>query len=301
MVPSSATVGTDVNLPGRMSFAGHSSREDYVEGIQDRVAIVTGAGRGIAQAVALKFADEGGLIVANDVDQEPLDETLRLIRVMGGKGVGLVGSVTEPDIGERLAELAVSTYGDVHHVFTAAGYTWDGMTHRMSDEQWQAIIDVHLTGTFRVVRDTFKVMRELAQTSIARGEAPVSRHIVTVSSQSSFGNLGQVNYAAAKAGIVGLTRTVALEGAMFNIVANSVAYGAIDTRLTRARETQEERQGQAVLGIPQVRRNKMIEDLPMKRVGTIDEAAGPVLFLCSDLSNYVSGALLEINGASHIS
>ena len=272
-----------------------------MDGIQGRVAIVTGAGRGIAQAVALKFAEEGAMIVANDLDRAPLDETLKQIEAMGGKAVGLAGSVTESGIGERLADLAVSTFGDVHHVFAAAGYSWDGMTHRMTDEQWQAIIDVHLTGTFRVVRDAFKVMRERAQESIQKGEVPTPRHIVTVSSQSGFGNLGQANYAAAKAGIVGLTRTVALEGAMFNIVANSVAYGAIDTRLTRARETQEERLGQAVLGIPQSRRDKMVEDLPMKRVGSVEEAAGPVLFLCSDLSNYVSGALLEINGASHIS
>ena len=270
-------------------------------GIEGKVAIVTGAGRGIGQAVALGLADEGALIVANDLDQAPLDDTLGQIAAMGGRGVGLAGSVTDPSIGKRLADLAVSTFGDVHLAFTAAGFTWDGMTHRITDEQWQAIIDVHLTGTFRVVRDAFTVMRDNAKAALDRHETPIARHIVTVSSRSAFGNLGQSNYAAAKAGIVGLTRTVALEGAMFNIVANSVAYGAIDTRLTRAREAQEEKVGQAVLGIPKSQRDKMVDELPMKRVGTVEEAAGPVIFLCSDQSNYVSGVLLEINGASLIS
>lgn len=272
-----------------------------MNGIEGKVAIVTGAGRGIGQAVALGLAEEGAFIVANDLDQEPLDDTLGQIAAMGGKGVGLAASVGDADIGKRLADLAVENFGDLHLVFTAAGYTWDGMVHRMTDDQWQAIIDIHLTGTFRVLRDAFNVMRDNAKASMDNGEVPVSRHLVTVSSQSGFGNLGQANYAAAKAGIVGLTRTMALEGAMFNILANSVAYGAIDTRLTRARESQEERLGEAVLGIPKTRREEMVGDLPMKRVGTVEEAAGPVIFLCSDQSNYVSGALLEINGASHIS
>ena len=272
-----------------------------MEGIEGKVAIVTGAGRGIGQAVALGLAEEGALIVANDLDQEPLDDTLGQIQAMGGKVVGLAASVGDADVGERLAALAVSSFGDVHVVFTAAGFTWDGMAHRMGDDQWQAIIDIHLTGTFRVVRDAFKVMRENAKNVMeAGGEAP-ARHIVTVSSQSGFGNLGQANYSAAKAGIAGLTRTFALEGAMFNILANSLAYGTMDTRLTRARESQEERVGEAVLGIPQTTRDKVLDLLPMKRPGTVQEAAGPVLFLCSDLSNYVSGALLEVNGAAHIS
>ncbi len=272
-----------------------------MKGIRGRVAIVTGAGRGIGQGVALALAEEGAELVLNDLEQGPLDETLRQVGSLGGRAVGLAASVMEPSIGERLASLAVERFGDVHAVVTAAGYTWDGMTHRMTDEQWQAIIDVHLTGTFRVVRDAFKVMREKARAAQEQGGMPPARHIVTISSMSGFGNLGQVNYAAAKAGIVGLTRTVALEGATFNILANSVAYGPIDTRLTRPRESQEEHVGEAVLGIPTAHRDKHVESLPMKRVGTVEEAVGPVLFLVSDLANYTSGALLEVNGAAHIS
>ena len=272
-----------------------------MDGIQGRVAIVTGAGRGIGRGVALRLAEEGANVVANDLDPAPLDETVRQIEAMGGRAAAVAGSVSDSAVSERLAATAMERFGDIHITVAAAGYTWDGMAHRVSDEQWQAIIDVHLTGTFYVVRDAFKVMRERAREALDRGDRPVARHIVTVSSQSSFGHLGQINYSAAKAGIVGVTRTMALEGAMFNVLANSVAFGAIDTRLTRARETQEERLGEAVLGIPESQRNEMIERLPLKRVGTVDEAVGPVLFLCSDLSNFVSGALLEVNGAAHIS
>ena len=138
-------------------------------------------------------------------------------------------------------------------------------------------------------------LREQARAERERGEEPPARHIVTISSLSGFGHLGQANYSAAKAGIAGLTRTVALEGASFNVLANSVAFGVIDTRLTRPREGQEERVGQAVLGIPREQREKAVELVPLKRVGTVDEAVGPVLFLCSDLANYTTGALLEVN------
>ncbi len=271
-----------------------------VEGIRERVAIVTGAGRGIGQATALKLAEEGAHLVLNDLDQEPLDETIARIEALGGQAVGLAGSVTDPTIGERLAALAVERFGDVHIVVTAAGYTWDGMIHRMTDDQWSAIVDVHLTGTFRVVRDAFKVMREKARAVQEKGEQPVARHLVTISSLSGFGNLGQANYAAAKAGIAGLTRTLALEGALFNVLANTVAFGFMDTRLTRARETQEEKVGTAVLGIPTQRREAHIQEIPLKRPGTVDEAAGSITFLCSDLSNYVTGVLLEVNGGIHI-
>lgn len=271
-----------------------------MEGIDGRVAIVTGAGRGIGQGTAMALSREGASIVCNDLEQGPADETVRMIEADGGKAVALAGSVTEPDLGEKLTALAVERFGGLHIVVTAAGYTWDGMVHRMTDEQWQAIIDVHLTGTFRVARDAFKVMREHAREEKERGENVPARHLVTISSLSGFGNIGQANYSAAKAGIVGLTRTMAIEGAMFNVLANSLAFGFIDTRLTRARENQEERVGQAVLGVPDDQRQRFIELIPLKRAGAVEEAVGPIVFLCSDLSSYTTGALLEVNGGVHM-
>ena len=271
-----------------------------VEGIDGRVAIVTGAGRGIGQGVAVRLAREGARVVLNDRDQEPLDETLKLIEEAGGAAVGLAASVTDPEIGQRLAELAVNTYGDIHIVVTAAGFLWDGMIHRMTDEQFETIVDVHLGGTFRVVRDTFKVMRERARAEKERGENVPARRIVTISSLSGFGNLGQANYAAAKAGIAGLTRTVAIEGALFNVLANSLAFGFIDTRMTRATELQNEYVGEAVQGIPEAARQKALDLIPLHRPGAVEEAVGPIIFFCSDLSTYATGALLEVNGGVHI-
>jgi 3-oxoacyl-[acyl-carrier protein] reductase len=269
-----------------------------MDGIAGKVAIVTGAGRGIGQGLALALAERGARLVLNDLDAGPLEATAAQA---GAETVAIAGSVTDPGLGAELAAVAASRFGGVDLVATCAGYTWDGMLHRMADEQWQAMIDVHLTGTYRVVQAAFKAMRERAGAEREAGVPPVPRRIVTVSSMSGFGNLGQANYAAAKAGVVGLTRTLALEGAAFNILANSVAFGPIDTRMTRPRESQDERVGGAPQGIPEAAREKYLATLPLGRVGTVDEAVGPMLFLLSSHADYVSGALLEVNGGAHIS
>ncbi|MDE2765143.1 MAG: SDR family oxidoreductase [Chloroflexota bacterium] len=268
-----------------------------MEGITGKTAIVTGAGRGIGRGLAAALAAHGARLVLNDLDQTPLEETAALT---GGDPALVAGSVTDPQVGARLTEAALDRFGALDVVAACAGYTWDGMFHRMTDDQWRAIVDVHLNGTYNVARPAFAAMRDLARAEAERGERPAPRKIVTVSSMSAFGNVGQANYAAAKAGVVGLTRTLALEGARFNILANSAAFGPIDTRLTRAREEQDERVGEAALGIPQAARDAYLAAIPLGRTGTIEEAVGPLLFLASDHANYVSGALLEVNGAAHI-
>ncbi|MDA1215407.1 MAG: SDR family oxidoreductase [Chloroflexi bacterium] len=271
-----------------------------MRGIEGKVALVTGAGRGIGQGLALGLAAEGAKLVLNDLDEGPVNDTVQQIKAAGGQAIGIAGSVTDPSLASQLVDAAKSEYGDLHIIGTCAGFIWDGMIHRMTDDQWQGIIDVHLTGTFRVVRESVSFMREKAKAEKEANGNAMARHIVTVSSLSGFGNLGQANYAAAKAGIVGLTRTVALEGAMFNIMANSVAFGLIDTRMTRSQETQNERVGEAVQGIPEQAREKLMATVPLNRPGSVEEAVGPMLFLASDHANYVSGVLLEVNGASHI-
>ena len=271
-----------------------------LDGIKGKVAIVTGAGRGIGQGVALRLAQEGAKLVINDRDQEPLAETIKRIQKDGGEVVGIAESVTADDIGEKLAQKALDTFGDIHIVVPAAGFLWDGMIHRMTNEQFETIINVHLGGTFKVVRDSFKIMREKAREEKENGTTVPARRIVTISSLSGFGNLGQANYSAAKAGIAGLTRTVAIEGAMFNVLANSLAFGLIDTRMTRPIESQNEYVDGAVQGIPETARQKALEEIPLHRAGSIEEAVGPIVFFCSDLSTYTTGALLEVNGGVHI-
>jgi len=272
-----------------------------LKGLTGKVAIITGAGRGIGQGLAVALAAEGVNLVVNDLDAGPLTETVALVEAEGGLALAVAGSVLDEGMPERLVGEAMGRFGDLHVVTTCAGYTWDVMFHRMTDEQWTAMLDVHLTGTMRVVRESFRVMRERAQFEQDQERDPVARKIITVSSMSSFGNLGQANYAAAKAGVVGLTRAIALEGARSNILANSVAFGPIDTRLTRPRESQEEKLGESVLGIPEEARERYLSTIPLGRVGSLEEAVGPLMFLASAQANYLSGVLLEVNGAAHIS
>jgi 3-oxoacyl-[acyl-carrier protein] reductase len=266
--------------------------------LEGKVAIVTGAGRGIGQALALALAESGVRLVINDLDQGPLEQTAS---EANGDPIAIAGSVTDPNVGQRLTEVAVERFGCVDIVATCAGYTWDVMFHRMTVEQWQSIIDVHLGGTYHVVHPAYQAMRKQANAEKDRGDQPLSRRILTVSSMSSFGNSGQANYSAAKAGIVGLTRTIALEGAAFNILANTIAFGPIDTRMTRPRESQSEMVGGAVQGIPESARVKYFSTIPMGRPGKVAEAVGPMMFLLSSAADYVSGSLLEVNGAAHIS
>ena len=269
-------------------------------GLKDRVAIITGAGRGIGQGVALRFAQEGARLILNDLDEGPLGETVREAQERGAQATGITGSVNDTTLAERLVQQAIQEFGDIHAVVTCAGFTWDGMLHRTTDEQWQAIIDTHLTGTFRMVREAFRFMREQAKAEQQRGETPESRRIITIASSSAFGNLGQVNYSAAKAGIIGLTKTTAIEGAPFNILANTLAFGLIDTRLTREREQGEVFQERIPLGIPKEAREKALENVPLRRPGTVEEAVGPILFLASNESSYMTGHVLEVNGGGHM-
>ncbi|MBI2872030.1 MAG: SDR family oxidoreductase [Chloroflexi bacterium] len=267
--------------------------------LDGKVAIITGAGRGIGKGTALRFASEGASLVLNDLDPGPLQETVGEVKGLGAKAVAVAGSVADPALPTRVVQAANDTFGNLHIVVTCAGFTWDGMLHRMTDEQWQTIIDVHLTGTFRTVRAALQYMRERARQEQQAGGPLPARKIITISSQSAFGNVGQVNYSAAKAGIIGLTRVAALEGAMFNILANSLAFGLIDTRLTRDKELGE-KAGNVALGIPKELREQAVQRIPLKRPGTVEEAVGPILFLASEDSNYVSGHTLEVNAAAHM-
>jgi 3-oxoacyl-[acyl-carrier protein] reductase len=266
-----------------------------------KVCIITGAGRGIGQGLAVELAKHGAHLILNDLEASPLEETISLIDSTHSKIIPVIGSVTTESTANQMIEQVKENFNELNLVFTCAGFTWDTMFHRMTNEQWHSIIDVHLNGTYLVLHKAYPFMRDLGKKEMDEGKIPTPRKIVTVSSMSSFGNLGQANYAAAKAGIIGLTRTLALEGAKFNILANSVAFGAIDTRLTRSRENQDERILNSQLGIPSMAREQYIKQIPLGRFGTIQEAVGPLLFLASDSSNYISGSLIEVNGAAHLS
>jgi 3-oxoacyl-[acyl-carrier protein] reductase len=266
-------------------------------------AIVTGSGRGIGKAIATLFAQHGASVVINDIDSEVAEATAKEINDAGGNAVVCAGSVTDTEFPDRLVKTAAEAFGGIDILVNNAGYTWDSVIQNMSDEQWYAMLDVHLTAPFRIIRAATPYMREVAKKEIEEGKQ-VHRKIINISSTSGVaGNAGQVNYSAGKMGIVGVTKTMAKEWGRFNINVNAVAYGFIETRLTQAKEKQEtiEREGkQVALGIPEAMRQMSAKFIPLGRGGTPEEAAGPVLFLASPLSNYVSGAVILVTGASYV-
>ncbi|TXL81700.1 SDR family oxidoreductase [Vineibacter terrae] len=269
--------------------------------LDGRVAIVTGSGRGIGQQLALRLAREGAKIVVNDLDDAPARETIGLIEKLGGTAVACNGDVADKDFGKRIVKTAVDSFGDCHIVVNNAGYTWDSVIQKMGDDQWYAIVDVHLTAPFRVLRGFFDHLKPAFEAEKAQGRRIV-RKVVNVSSVSGVnGNAGQSNYSAAKAGIVGLTKAVSKEWGRYATTVNSVAFGYIQTRLTMPLKDGEDGsidvQGRKVkVGVQGGRIAAMNQMIPLGRGGTPEEAAGSIYLFCSPDSDYVSGQCLVVNG-----
>jgi 3-oxoacyl-[acyl-carrier protein] reductase len=271
--------------------------------VEGKVAVVTGSGRGIGRAVAELLATHGARVVVNDLKEEVAEEAAAAIRARGGEVLVAPGSITDPAFPDRLVRGTVDRFGALDIVVNNAGYTYDGVIHKMSDEQWYAMIDVHLTGPFRLLRAVSLYWRDWAKAEIEAGKT-VMRKVINVSSTSGVaGNPGQVNYSAGKMGIVGVTKTLAREWGRLNINVNAVAYGFIETRLTAAKDqaAKEEVDGKLVeLGIPEEMRKRAKAVIPLGRAGTPEEAAGPVLFLASPLADYVTGHVVLVTGGSYM-
>ena len=267
--------------------------------LQDKVALVSGAGRGIGRAIALKLASEGARLVINDLDDAPAQEVAQEIRQSGGQAVVCAGSVTAADFAERFVGTAVETFQGLDIIVNNAGYTWDNVIQKMTDEQWQAMMDVHLSAPFRILRAAQPVIRALSKQEQSEGHRVV-RKVVNVSSVAGlFGNAGQANYAAAKAGILGLTQTLAKEWGRMGVTVNCVAYGLIRTRLTEpAGEDASARIGgrDIKIGINPGLLDALERTIPLGRGGTPEEAAGAVYLLCIPESDYISGQTLLCSG-----
>jgi len=267
--------------------------------LEDKVAVITGSGRGVGKAIAKMFAKEGASVVVNDLDEAPAEETVEEIKSMGTKAVACPGNVTEKDFPEKLIGTAINEFGKLDILVNNAGYTWDAVLQKMTDEQWYAMIDIHATAPFRIIRAATPYFREAAKKDIAEGKR-VHRKIINITSLAGIcGNAGQINYSAGKAAVIGITKTVAKEWGRFNINANAVAYGVIETRLTKAKEESEdiEVEGKKIsIGIPKAMLNGFKQMVPLGRAGTPEEAAGPVVFLASPLSDYVSGEVIICSG-----
>ncbi|KAL1510314.1 hypothetical protein AB1Y20_006634 [Prymnesium parvum] len=275
-----------------------------------RAAIVTGAGRGVGAAAARLLAAHGARVVVNDLDPAPAASTAAALASSGGEAFAFPGSVMDAGFPDALVAACVERYGAPHVLVNNAGFLFDAMLHKMSDEQWAAIVHCHLTAPFQLVRAAAGPMREAAKAEMERTGRPADRSIVNVSSTSGLhGNVGQANYAAAKAGIIGLTKTIAKEFGPLGIRANAVAFGMIDTRMTSAfREEETVVVGGTPVsqGLPKhVAQMWQSEEMlraavPLCRKGTPEEAAGGILFLASPLATYVTGHTLEVTGGMGI-
>jgi 3-oxoacyl-[acyl-carrier protein] reductase len=264
--------------------------------LDSKSAIVTGSARGIGRATAELLASEGAQVLINDLDGDLAEQAASEIQ---GETAVFAGDLTEKDAPERLVQKAVDSFGKIDIIVNNAGYTRDEVVHRMTDEQFQAMLDIHLVVPFRIVRAAAPHLREPAKKEREEGKE-VFRKIVNVSSTSgTFGNAGQVNYSAAKAGVVGLTKTLAKEWGQFKVNVNAVAFGFIETRLTAAKADDNvmEIGGEEVkLGIPEQMRNLASMLIPLGRPGTPQEAADGIFLLCSPWSNYVHGQVLHVTG-----
>ncbi len=264
--------------------------------LDGKAAIVTGSARGIGRATAELLASEGAKVLINDLDGDVAEQAAGEIQ---GETTVFAGDLTKPGVPDELVKKALDDFGQLDIIVNNAGYTWDGVVHKMSDEQFQAMLDIHTVVPFRIVRAAAPFLRESAKKEKEAG-TEVFRKIVNVSSISgTMGNAGQANYSAAKAGLVGLTKTLAKEWGGFKINVNAVAFGFVETRLTAAKETSEkiERGGQEIqLGIPEQMRAMASAIIPLGRAATPEEAAGGIFILCTPWANYIHGQVLHVTG-----
>src|SRR3954451_22848707 len=264
--------------------------------LDGKAAIITGSARGIGRATAELFVREGAKVLINDIDGDVAEQAASEI---DGETPTFAGDLTEPGVPDKLVETAISELGQVDIVVNNAGYTWDAVLHKMSDEQFQAMLDIHTIAPFRILRAIAPHWRDAAKAE--KGEnKEYFRKIVNVSSISgTMGNAGQVNYSSAKAGVVGLTKTLAKEWGQFKINVNAVAFGFVETRLTASKEEGGTftKDGEEIqLGIPEQMRQMASMIIPLQRPASPEEAAGPVFFLCSPWANYVHGQVLNVTG-----
>ncbi|KXF50754.1 3-oxoacyl-ACP reductase [Rhodococcus sp. SC4] len=261
-----------------------------------KAAVVTGSGRGIGREIAIKLAGDGASVVVNDVDPQPAEQTVAHIEAAGGHAVACAGSVSADGFAERLVQASIESFGGLDIIVNNAGYLWDSVVQHMTDEQWQTILDVNLTAPFRILR--------AAQPYIKTNPVDYHRKVVNISSVSGvFGIPGEANYSAAKAGVIGLTKTLAKEWGRYRVNVNAVAYGYILTRLTESSPADEatiDVEGRTIkVGVKTRVVDTAVRAIPLGRPGTPAEAAGAAYLLCTPEADYVSGQCLVVDAARH--
>src|SRR6202166_4538771 len=273
--------------------------------LDGKTALVTGAGRGIGRAIAEKLAECGAAVMVNDLDEAALLETKYLLGSMGQKVEVLAGDLTQPDFPDKLVQGTLDAFDSIDIIVNNAGYSWDNVIQKTTDEQFQAMLEIHLVTPFRLLRAASTYIRETAKKEIASGQR-VMRKVVNITSiAGTDGHPGEVGYSSGKAGIIGLTKTMAKEWGRYNVNVNAVGFGLIGTRLvqplTDATAQMEMHGHQIRLGVQPGLLDSVKTACPLGRLGTPEEAAGAVLFFCSPLSDYVTGETLICGGGLHFS
>ena len=268
-----------------------------------QVALVTGAGRGVGRATAIRLAREGVRVIVNDLDSAELESTVNTIRSMDGMATGFVGNVCEPEIADELIQFCLTTYNQVDIIVNNAGYIWNGAMHNHTDEQWQAMLEVHATAPFRILRAFSEWMRPVAKAEMAAEGRASCRKVVNVSSVSgTTGSATQIAYATGKAAVIGLTKTLAKEWGRYNVTVNAVAFGHIETRLTQVYDELPPaidvmgRKHKVGLASSQIK--AMEKAVPLGRPGTVEEAAGAIYLLCTPDADYITGEVLTCSGGA---
>lgn len=271
--------------------------------LNGRTALVTGAGRGIGRALARRLASLGAAVTINDLDAPVVEEAAAHIRTDGGRVHAVAGDLTDPALPQRLIDETLGAFGGIDIIVNNAGYTWDNVIQKTSDEQFQAMLDIHLVAPFRVLRAASTFLREAARREAAEGRR-VMRKVVNITSISGVdGNSGQIGYASGKAGVIGMTKTMAKEWGRYQVNVNAVGFGLIETRLTQSLTGEaaniEMKGRQIPVGVQPKVLEAIRERCPLGRAGTAAEAADAVLFFCSPLSDYVTGEVLICGGGLH--
>jgi 3-oxoacyl-[acyl-carrier protein] reductase len=268
--------------------------------LQNKVALITGSGRGIGHALALKLAGLGARIVVNDLDAALADEVVTEIRSLGGEATACAGDVTTADFGDRFIATALQHFGTLDIIVSNAGFARDGLVQRMTDDQFQQMLDVHLMAPFRILRAAAEPIRTFAKREASESREVIRKVVLISSMAGTNGGAGQINYSSAKAGLIGMTKTMSKEWGRYKVCVNCVAFGFIDTRLTASHSdpvSKLEINGESIqAGIPESMQAAVPSMVPLGRKGSVEEAAGAIALFCIPESDYVSGQVLIAGG-----